>query len=222
MLPTKNQHQWTSRQALIFVTICLAVGIVGGWFIRGFQSAPQLTPAQAAVQPSMPPAAAPASPVVSQAPSPARLKEMADAQAAPLLTKLSSDPKNSQLLTSIANLYYDAQQYPTAVDYYGRVLQNKPSDVSVRTDMATAYWYLGNPDRAIEEFNKALIYAPNNPNTLFNLGIVKWQGKHDSAGAIADFKKLLATSPNYEQKDKVQQMLTDVEKQTASKPGARS
>ncbi len=222
MLQTKTQRPWTSRQALIFVTICLTVGIVGGWFIRGFQAAPQLTPAQTAVQPAAPAASAPASLAAPQSPSPSRLKEMVDTQAAPLLAKLNSDPKNLDLLTSIGNLYYDAQQYPTAVDYYGRVLQNKPSDVSVRTDMATAYWYLGNPDRALEEFNKALAYAPNNPNTLFNLGIVKWQGKHDSAGAIADWKKLLAANPNYDQKDKVQQMLTDVEKQTSAKPGDKS
>ena len=93
-------------------------------------------------------------------------------------------------------------------------LQVNPSDAAVRTDMATAYWYLGDADAAIIQFNTALDYAPNNPNTLFNLGLVKWQGKHDSAGAIADWKKLLATNPDYEAKDQVQQMLSDVEKQS--------
>lgn len=147
---------------------------------------------------------------------------MADAQAAPLIERLKSDPKNIDLLISIGNLYYDAQQYTIAVDYYGRVLQARPSEVGVRTDMATAYWYLGNADQAISEFNKALTYAPTNPNTLFNLGIVKWQSKHDGAGAIADWKKLLAANPNYDQRDKVQQMLTDVERQTGSKSGSKS
>ena len=88
---------------------------------------------------------------------------MADAQAEPLLDKLKSDPNNPELLTGIGNIYYDAQQYPIAVDYYGRTLKINPSDTAVRTDMATAYWYMGKADLAIEEFNKALIYAPNNP-----------------------------------------------------------
>ena len=220
MQPIK-QHQWTSKQALLFVTICLTIGIAGGWFIRGFQGSAQPSVAQAAAQPAAPAANTPAT-SAPQPPSPARIKEMADAQAAPLLEKLKSDPKNPDLLTSIGNLYYDAQQYPIAVNYYGRTLQVRPDDVSVRTDMATAYWYLGNADEAISQFNKALTYAPTNPNTLFNLGIVKWHGKHDSAGAIADWKKLLAANPNYDQKDKVQQMLTDVEKQAASKPTAKS
>jgi tetratricopeptide (TPR) repeat protein len=149
------------------------------------------------------------------------LKLIADNQAAPLVAKLKTDSKNPELLTNIGNLYYDAQQYPVAVDYYARELQIKPSDASVRTDMATAYWYLGNTDRAIAEFNTALTYAPTNPSTLFNLGLVKWQGKHDSAGAIADWKKLLATNPNYEAKDKVEQMLSDVQKQATAKSGTK-
>jgi cytochrome c-type biogenesis protein CcmH/NrfG len=141
---------------------------------------------------------------------------MADSQAAPLLATLKAKPDDPDTLTSIGNLYYDAQQYSTAVDYYNRALQSRPSDASVRTDMATAYWYLGNADQAIAEFNKALSYAPTNPNALFNLGIVKWQGKHDSAGAIADWKKLLDANPHYEQRDKVRQMLSDLEKQTTA------
>ena len=143
---------------------------------------------------------------------------MADAQAAPLLDQLKSDPDNPELLTRIGNLYYDAQQYPVAVDYYGRALKAKPADAAVRTDMGTAYWYMGNADMAIAEFNKALAYTPNNPNTLFNLGLVKWKGKMDSAGAIADWEKLLATSPNYEGRDKVEQMMAEVKKQPAVTP----
>jgi tetratricopeptide (TPR) repeat protein len=146
---------------------------------------------------------------------------MADNQAAPLIAKLNADPKNLDLLTSIGNLYYDAQQYPVAVNYYGRVLAVKPSDAAVRTDLATALWYLGDADKAIAEFNTALKYAPSNPNTLFNLGLVKWQGKHDSAGAIADWKKLLAANPDYASRDQVEKMLSDVEKQ-AEKPGSKS
>jgi len=196
--------------------VCLLVGIGGGWSIRGLHS-PAVTGATKAAGVSASPQAG--SSPVSQAPSPARLKEMADAQAAPLLDKLKSDPRNPDLLTSIGNVYYDAQQYSIAVDYYGRTLKTRPNDAAVRTDMGTAYWFMGNADTAIAEFNKALTYAPYNANTLFNLGLVKWKGKMDPAGAIADWEKLLATNPNYEGKDKVQQMMTEAKKQVAVKPG---
>ena len=212
---------WTNKQALILVSLCLMVGITGGWFVRGAFGISQPATAQAAITPAATSAAATGN-TAPAPPAPDRIKQMADAQAAPLIAKLNADPKNADLLTNIGNLYYDAQQYPVAVDYYNRALQSKPSDASVRTDMATAYWYLGNADQALAQFDKALTYAPNSPNTLFNRGLVKWQGKHDAPGAIADWKKLLATSPNYEQKDKVQQMLSDVEKQTSTGPSAKN
>ena len=199
--------QWTSRQALILMALCLSIGIGGGWLSRSIRNTAPVDAKSAA------PAAAPA-----PAPQP-DLKSVADRQAAPLLQQLKSDPGNADALISLGNLYYDAQVYSTAVDYYGRAIQIKPSDVSLRTDMATAYWYMGNTDTAIAEFNKALSYAPNNPNTLFNLGLVKWQGKQDRAGAIADWKKLLATNPNYEGKDKVLEMLNKVQTQTPGTGG---
>ena len=207
--------QWTVQQALILMAVCLMAGVAGGWALRGARlplqedSSKTATPAQAA---------AAATPAPAQPPSADQLRVLADNQAAPMIARLKADPKKPDLLTSIGNLYYDAQQYSVAVDYYRRALQSEPSNASVRTDMATAYWYMGNADRAITEFNRALAYSPTNPSTLFNRGLVKWQGKHDSAGAIADWKKLLATNPHYEAKDKVEQMLSDVQKQAAPKP----
>lgn len=203
---------WTRKRATLLAVVCLMVGIAGGWFIRSSQTPAATGSANAAI------VAAPAGKIAgpdSQAP---RLREMADAKAAPLLDRLKSDPNNPDLLTSIGNIYYDAQQYPIAIDHYGRALKVRPSDAAVRTDMATAYWYMGDADSAIAEFNRALTYAPNNPNTLFNLGLVKWKGKSDSAGALADWQKLLAANPQYEERGKVEEMIAEVKRQTGSKP----
>ncbi len=200
--------QWTVKQAILLAAASLLAGIGGGWGIRAAQGGAVSEPPKAAVAAL----AGTGSGSPAQASSPARLKEMADTQAEPLVEKLAANPENPELLTNIGNLYYDAKQYPTAVDYYGRALKIKPSDAAVRTDMATAYWFMGNADTALAEFNKALTYAPGNPNTLFNRGLVKWQGKKDAAGAIADWKKLLATDPNYEGRAQVEQMMADAEK----------
>jgi tetratricopeptide (TPR) repeat protein len=201
---------WTSKKALILSVACLVAGIAGGYLIRGLQPARAAESAKAASAPV---------PVVAavQPPSPAKLKEMADAQAAPLLERLKANPNNPDLLTSVGNLYYDAQQYPTAIDYYGRVLKMKPADADVRTDMGTAYWYTGNADSAMAAFNQALKDAPNNPNTLFNRGLVRLKGKSDPAGAISDLQKLLTINPNYAAKDQVEQMMAQAKQQAAAK-----
>ena len=212
-------EQWTRERAIVLAVVCLAAGIAGGWFIRGSQGPATIAPAQALTAPA---SAANESGPATQAPSPARLREMADAQAAPQIEKLRTEPNSADVLTSIGNIYYDAQQYPIAIDYYGRALKARPADAAVRTDMGTAYWFMGNADAAITEFNKALAYAPTNPNTLFNRGLVKWQGKKDTAGAVADWEKLLAANPHYEARDKVEKMMADAKKQAAIQPGLKA
>jgi cytochrome c-type biogenesis protein CcmH/NrfG len=216
-MPNNNTSStvWTGVQAYTLAVVCLLLGMAGGWLIRGSQS-------PAAVETASASAPMPGAGSQNAQPTPEQMKQMADTQAAPLIEKLKSDPTNFDLLTNVGNFYYDAQQYSTAVDYYGRALKTKPADASVRTDMATAYWYMGNPDAAIAEFNKALTYEPNKPNTLFNLGLVKWQGKMDIAGAVASWEKLLATNPNYEGKEKVEQMIAEAKKHSDVKPGTKA
>jgi cytochrome c-type biogenesis protein CcmH/NrfG len=212
MTGTNKNDQWTSVQAYTLAVICLLLGIAGGWFIRGSQGS--ATGAAQSV------AAAPAG--AQPAPSPEQMKQMADTQAAPLIEKLKADANNAVLIADIGNVYYDAQQYPTAIDYYGRALKISPENASVRTDMGTAMWYLGNSDGAIEQFNQALRYEPNKANALFNLGIVKWQGKMDVEGAVSAWQKLLTTNPGYEAKDKVEQLIAQAKKHSNVKPGTQA
>jgi len=209
-------RQWTRAQAAVLAAACLLAGIAGGWLLRGFQRPALNLRAQPAGLPAPLPSPAPA---VTQ-PDPAQLKNMADAQAAPLLVRLRSDPANPELLTELGNLYYDSRQYSVAVGYYGRALQARPADAAVRTDMGTAYWYMGDANRALAEFDMALAHVPDNPNTLFNRGLVKWRGKADLTGALADWDRLLATDPAYAQRDKVQEMIAEVKKLQALAPGA--
>jgi cytochrome c-type biogenesis protein CcmH/NrfG len=211
---SSSNEQWTSVQAYVLAVICLLVGIAGGWFIRGSQSVAPIaeTATASAPAPSMGNSS-------TQPPTPAQMQKMADTQAAPFIEKLKADPNNAGLLANIGNIYYDTQQYPTAIDYYQRALKLEPANAGVRTDMATAYWYTGEADTAIAEFQKSLSYEPNKANTLFNLGIVEWQGKMDIDKATAAWQKLLATNPNYEGKDKVLELMAQAKKHSGVKPG---
>ena len=211
--------RWTRERAAFLAIGCLMAGIAGGWAIHGPRTQNSVA-APASTAASL----APSNPAPTQtAPQTGReqLKQMADAQAASLIDKLKADPANPELLTSLGNLYYDAQQYQVAVDYYARSLKARPADPAVRTDMGTAFWYMGDSDRAIAEFNKALTYVPNNPNTLFNLGLVQWKGKQNAAAAMAAWKTLLATDPAYAQRDQVEKMLGEVKAHKAAQPIAK-
>ncbi len=206
--------EWTSMQAYTLSVLCLVIGIVVGWLVRGSQA-----PVAASTATNSEAAAVSGADVNSKDPTPQQLQHMADVQSAPMIEKLKTDPNNTSLLAEIGNVYYDAHSFPTAIDYYQRALKLEPSNASIRTDMATAYWYTGDSDSAIAEFNKSLSYEPNKPNALFNLGVVEWQGKMDVNAAVAAWQKLLSTNPNYEAKGKVLQLIAEAEKHAGVKPG---
>jgi len=210
---SSTKQTWTSTQAYILSVICLLLGLAIGYLLRG-SAGPAQAPAAAQAQAQAPETAA--------QPSPEQLKRMADAQAAPLLLQLKTDPNNAQLLASVGNLYYDAQQYRDAIAYYQRALNLEPRNADVRTDMGTAYFYLGDPDRALSEFDTALKSSPDHANTLFNMGMVRWQGKMDIKGAVAAWQKLLDTNPSYPNRDRVQELINQAEQHSNIKPGQKT
>lgn len=197
---------WTRERAALLALVCLAAGIAGGWLLHGAPKAAQVAGSPAA-----------SAPAPQQARTPDQLKAATDDQAAPMLEQLKTHPNDASLLANLGNVYYDGQQYATAVDYYNRSLTITPDDAAVRTDMGTAYWYMGNIDAALGAFDKALGTSPDNPNTLFNRGLVLWRGKHDAAGASADWNRLLAKAPKYQGRAQVEAMLAEVKAQTGGK-----
>ncbi len=211
---TSAAGQWTSTQAYVISVICLLVGVAFGYLLRG--SAP--------TQVAGPVNAAPAPTAANSAPQPTpqQLKQMADTEAQPLLAQLKSDPNNAQLLYKIGNVYYDAQQYPDAVVYYESSLKIDPKATDVRTDLGTAYHLIGQPDRAISEFDEVLKIDGKHANALFNEGMVKWQDKMDMNGAIAAWKRLLETNPNYPQRDNVQRLIAEAEQHQSLKSTAKT
>ncbi len=122
---------------------------------------------------------------------------------------LKNDPKNARAATELANRLYDAGRYAEAIVYYRQALATDPRNVAVSTDLATAIWYTGDADAAVAQFDRSLAIDPTHAQTLFNLGIVKSQGKSDYKGAAAAWEKLLASNPGYPEAERVRQLLMD-------------
>jgi tetratricopeptide (TPR) repeat protein len=108
---------------------------------------------------------------------------------------VARDPKNVQAAVSAANIMYDAQRYMEAIPLYQQAFALSPSDINIGTDLGTALWYSGRPDEVLAQYDKSLALNATHAQTLFNIGIVKSEGKRDYAGAVAAWEKLLATNP---------------------------
>jgi cytochrome c-type biogenesis protein CcmH/NrfG len=138
---------------------------------------------------------------------------MVDSQAKPLLARLEANPKDVSTLTELGNIYFDASQWTTAIGYYTRSLNEAPKNPDVRTDMGIAYFYSGNADRALKEFDQALKDDPRHVQTLYNVGVVKKDGKHDVKGAIEAWEAVLRIDPQYRDRAKLESMLADAKAQ---------
>jgi cytochrome c-type biogenesis protein CcmH/NrfG len=206
-----------STASYVIAVICLGLGICIGYLIRG-GPASQPAAATAATQ-AAPPAGMGA---MQQQPTPDQMKQMANKQAEPLLASLKQNPNDSEALYKVGNIYYDTRQFPDAVKYYEESLKLRPDATDVRTDMATAYYFMGDPDHAITEFDEVLKQNPTHANALFNEGMVKWEGKGDIAGAILAWKKLVATNPDYPKREQVENLIAKAEAHTKMAPGTKT
>jgi cytochrome c-type biogenesis protein CcmH/NrfG len=209
---------WKTSHVYVLAVICFMLGLPTGYLFHGVSPQPAAAAKPAAV------AEATSSPAGMKADSvtPEQLRQMADKTAEPILAELKSKPNDAALLAKAGDVYYDAQQFPEAVKYYESALKLDPKNSNIRSDMGTAYYYLGDADRAIAELNTSLGYSPEHAQTLLNLGLIKWQAKMDINGAVAAWQKLLDTNPNFPQADQVKQMIAQAKQHSGMKPGTKA
>lgn len=125
-------------------------------------------------------------------------------------TILASDPKNVRANVELANRLYDAGRYAEAIPFYQQAFAGDSKNVNVSTDLATALFYAGRPDEALAQFDTSLAIDPKHGQTLFNLGIVRRDGKSDPKGAIAAWERLLGAVPDYADAGKVRTMIAEL------------
>jgi cytochrome c-type biogenesis protein CcmH/NrfG len=201
----------TLRAAQVYsmAAFCLAVGLGIGYLMRGSQlAAPTPKSTARAIAPTAPASAKPA----GHRPSLDQMRQMADKQAAPLLEKLKSNPNDSSLLVQVGAIYHTTHQFKEAADFYTRALDTDPKNVAVRTKLASSLYRKGDIEGAIAQLNQALTYDPKDANALFDLGMIKLQGKGDPKGALAAWQRLLKTNPQLspERKATVMKLMADV------------
>jgi tetratricopeptide (TPR) repeat protein len=181
-----NKYAW--------IVYAMAAGVVG--LLAGYIMAVQGGRGPAAT--SLPTAAAAvATPVVDES----ELRAYRDI--------LARDPKNLTAAVKAGNLLYDAQRYAEATGFYQQAFALNPRDINVSTDLGTALWYAGRPDEALAQYEKSLAIEATHAQTLFNVGVVRADGKHDYAGAIAAWDSLLKSNPTYPDVAKVRSMMAE-------------
>jgi tetratricopeptide (TPR) repeat protein len=106
----------------------------------------------------------------------------------------------------------DSQRLQEAIQAYSEALKIDPSNVDVRVDMGTCYRNLGDPNKAVEEYGKALQYNPNHPFAHRNLGVVLALDLHRKEEAIKEFQTYLKLSPGAQDASQISHLVDELRK----------
>src|SRR5580704_6239095 len=175
-------------ESIVFALAGVAFGLIAGWVI-GSQQAPQRAPAAATAQASAAPETAPES-------TGTRAALLDEAQVTALKSVAGREPSNARPRAQLGNLYFDAERYTEAIQWYTEAVKLAPDDVNISTDLGVCYYYTNQPDKALEQFNHSLKLDPNHPKTLLNVGIVRAFGKQDLDGAIQAWQQVIKLAPD--------------------------
>ena len=157
-------------------------GIIVGWMLGSQQARPAVTPAA-------PPAAAASG---DRGQTAARFDE---ARAATLKAAIDKDAKDAESRVQLGNLYFDADRFPEAAQWYQEALKVDPRNVNASTDLGIAYYYMNQADRALAQFDESLRIDPKHTKTLLNTGIVRAYGKQDLEGAARAWQQVIEIAP---------------------------
>ena len=138
----------------------------------------------------------------AQAPQQRQAPPQAQAQGgAPMLEEigrlrqvLELDPSNVPALREMGNLYYGAQMWPQAIEYYEQAAELTPNDPNLLTDLGTCYGGMQRHDEAVALFKRANGIDPNHWQSLYNIVIIAGLNAHDFDTAEEAIAKL-ATNP---------------------------
>jgi tetratricopeptide (TPR) repeat protein len=170
-------------ESIAFGVAGILFGLIAGWIIGSQQAAlaPRSAPSEVARE-GQPPAAS--APILDEAKVTA-FKSVAE-----------KDPANAEPRIQLGNLYFDAERYDQAIEWYTQALKLAPKNVDVSTDLGVSYYYANQPDKALTQFNQSLKLDPTHAKTILNVGVVKAFGKQDLQGAQEAWEQAIKIAPD--------------------------
>ena len=129
------------KESVVFGLAGVFFGILVGWMIGSQQAR---TPAATT---SAPPAAA------QQAQTAPPFDQ---SRATALEATIAKNASDVESRVQLGDLYFDAERFADATRWYEDALKIDPKHVNASTDLGIAYYYMNQPDRALQQFERSL------------------------------------------------------------------
>jgi tetratricopeptide (TPR) repeat protein len=148
----------------------------------------------------------------------------------PPLERLSQSPATkppdvSQLAPAdaqriLGNWNYDRHNWAHAVEHYQEAIADGADNPDVRTDLGNCFRFIGEPQKALEQYQIAQTEDPMHENSLFNQAGLYAEVLHDDQRALATAHEFLKRFPQSDRAAAATQLISNLEErhQSTAKP----
>jgi len=160
-------------------------GLIAGWIIGSQYESARRQPLSA------PQAASPAPAAAQQAPPP-----LDEAKVTAFRSAAEKDPRSAAPRAQLGDLYFNAERFDDSIKWYEQALALTPDDVRVSSQLAMAYYYTNQTDRALQQLERSVKVNPKHAEAWLNLGFVRAFGKQDLTGAEQAWQQAMKIAPD--------------------------
>lgn len=108
----------------------------------------------------------------------------------------SAQLASAQTALAKGNEFYDAQQWPRAIEQYRAVIAGGFDNPDVRTDLGNALRFDDKPKEALEQYKVAQTQDPSHEQSLFNQGGLWAFSLNNKAKGVEAWRAYLKRFPN--------------------------
>jgi len=160
-------------------------GLIAGWIIGSQYESARRQPL-AATQ-----AASPAPAAAQQAPPP-----LDEAKVTAFRSAAEKDPRSAAPRAQLGDLYFNAERFDDSIKWYEQALALTPDDVRISSQLAMAFYYTNQTDRALQQLERSVKMNPKHAEAWLNLGFVRAFGKQDLTGAEQAWQQAMKIAPD--------------------------
>lgn len=102
-----------------------------------------------------------------------------------------------------------AEKWQKAANAYQKALKLNPSNLEVRTDLGSVYYYLGDFQLAMKHFEEVLSREPTMPQALFNMGLAA-RANEENQKAINYFEKFIEYYPDNPNTENAKKIIEEI------------
>jgi hypothetical protein len=121
---------------------------------------------------------------------------------------------------TLGNWNYDRHNWAHAIEHYQEAIADGADNPDVRTDLGNCFRFIGEPHKALEQYQIAQTENPMHENSLFNQASLFAEVLHDDQRALATAREFLKRFPQSDRAAAARQMISQLEQrdQSAGKP----